>query len=244
VLNAIARGAPIRIVADKGYIRPGACDTNVVFVRRELVEHGPPMDAERIKGMVIGCHRDNIGEYWLDRLLARFDLGVEDVQRVFLPPAAYGEALEGGTVDAVAAVEPWVSRLRQAGHAELWAVDQEVAQGHQVAYVAFGPSLREDNPGLGRAFMVAYLKAVRRLQQGKTERNIDILARGTGLDRQVIAEACWTSFREDGRINVESVLEFQQWALEAGLMDAPVSREQLWDPSFVDHANAALAEAR
>ena len=101
-------------------------------------------------------------------------------------------------------------------------------------------SVEEENPDAGRRFMVAYLKAVRQYNQGKTERNLEILAKYTKLDKELLTEACWPSFRSNGRINVRSILEFQDWAVKAGLLDNRVTVDQFWNPGFIEHANKIL----
>lgn len=88
--------------------------------------------------------------------------------------------------------------------------------------------------------MVAYLKAVRQYNQGKTERNLEILAKHTELDRELLKRACWPSMHNDGRINVRGVLDFQAWAVGKGFLDSPVKEEQFWDPRFVKYANQVL----
>ena len=98
----------------------------------------------------------------------------------------------------------------------------------------------EENPDAGRRFMVAYLKAVWQYNQGKTERNLEILAEYTGLDRELLNQACWPTARNDGQINVESILDFQAWAVEKGYLDSLVTEEQFWDPGFVEYANEVL----
>ena len=90
------------------------------------------------------------------------------------------------------------------------------------------------------AEQLAYLKAVGQYNGGKTERNLEILVRHTGLGRELLKEACWPTLRDDGRINVKGVLDFQAWALARGFIDAPVREDQFWDPSFVEYANQAL----
>jgi NitT/TauT family transport system substrate-binding protein len=243
VLNAIARGARLKMVADKGYVRPGACATCVVCGRREYAERGTPDNPEQIKRMALCCDPDGMRAYLMDKVLAPHGLTLRDLKLVRVPPASYAEALEQGTADAAVAAEPWATRLTEAGYPVLWVADQGVAPEAQLAYLAFGPALLDDDPQLGREFMVAYLEAVRQLAEGKTDRNVDILTRGTGLDRGLVEKACWTDFRENGRLNVDSVLDFQRWALGAGLVDATLSPEQFWDPSFVDYANRALRAA-
>ena len=88
--------------------------------------------------------------------------------------------------------------------------------------------------------MTAYLKAVRQYNQGKTKRNLEILVEHTGLDQTLLEEACWSLVRNDGTINVESVLEFQDWAVKAGFLENSISEEQFWDPSFIEYANGVL----
>jgi hypothetical protein len=88
--------------------------------------------------------------------------------------------------------------------------------------------------------MLAYLRAVRQLDQGKTERNLEILAEYTGLDREFLVKACWPSFHDDGWVDVQSVLDFQAWAVEKGYLDSTVAEEQFWDPGFIEHANEVL----
>ena len=66
----------------------------------------------------------------------------------------------------------------------------------------------------------------REYNQGKTDRNLDILAEYTKLDRELLKEACWAKMRNDGRINVESILDFQTWAVKKGFLEKEVTGEQ------------------
>jgi hypothetical protein len=52
---------------------------------------------------------------------------------------------------------------------------------------------------------------------------------------------CWPAIRSDGTLNVDSLLDFQQWAINKGLQQTALTREQLWDPSFVTVAAQRLA---
>lgn len=92
--------------------------------------------------------------------------------------------------------------------------------------------------------MVAYLKAVRQYNRGKIERNIEILAKHTGLDRELLKKCCWPAFHDKGQINIESIVDFQSWALKKGFLDKGVSPDQFWDPSFIEYANKVLDTAK
>ncbi len=91
--------------------------------------------------------------------------------------------------------------------------------------------------------MVAYLKAVRQYNKGKTDRNVEIVSKHTELDRDLLEEACWPAIHGDGTVNASSVLDFQAWGLEQDLLDRQVSEEQFWDPSFAEYASQVLDES-
>jgi NitT/TauT family transport system substrate-binding protein len=110
----------------------------------------------------------------------------------------------------------------------------------QLSVVMYGPSVLDKNPDAGRRFMIAYLKAARQWNEGKTERNLAIVSEATGLDETLLRKACWPPLRDDGQINVQSVIDFQAWAVRREYLDNPVPEQQFWDPSFVEHANEVL----
>jgi NitT/TauT family transport system substrate-binding protein len=239
-LNAMARGAHIKVVACKGYLSSEDCTYAAIMVRRVLIEDGELESPTQLRGRRIAAAPGTFSSYYLDALLNTAGLTLDDIETLDIPTATRGEALAKGSVDGVTAAEPWVTRISQAGQGVIWMPAQQVLPDFQWAFVIFGPTLLEENPDAGRRFMVAYLKAVQQYNQGKTERNLEILAEHTGLDRELLTQACWPPFRDDGRINVQSVLDFQAWALENGYLDSLVTEEQFWDPSFVEYANQVL----
>jgi len=210
------------------------------MARRALVETGQLDSPLQLKGRRIDVNPVNFAGFYLEKVLNTAGLTFDDITIEDTPASAQLEALEKGSLDLVNAQEPWVTRMLQAGGAVLWMPAQQVIPDFQIAVILYGPTLLDENPDAGRRFMVAYLKAVRQLNEGKTERNLDILAEHTELDREFLRQACWPSFRDDGRINVQSVLDFQVWAVEKRYLDRQVTEDQFWDPSFVEYANEVL----
>jgi NitT/TauT family transport system substrate-binding protein len=145
-------------------------------------------------------------------------------------------------VDLVHIGEPWITRILRAGDAVLWLPVKDVVPDFQWATIVYGPNLIEENPDAGQRFMVAYLEAVRQYNEGKTARNLEIVSKHTELDRDLLEEACWPAIHGDGTITAQSVLDFQEWGLERGLLDGTVTEEQFWDPSFAEHATQVLDE--
>jgi NitT/TauT family transport system substrate-binding protein len=241
VLNAIARGAAIKIVADKSYIDPMGCTCFSLLARSNLAETGKLDNSAQLKGRRIVFEPQGVSGYYLEKLLTPVGLTLKDVEATYLPPQVRAEALQKELVDLVLSSEPWITLTLQAGYSVIWNPAQKVIPNFQVGIILFGPTLLEGNPDAGRRFMIAYLKAVRQYNEGKTERNLEILGRYTKLDLNLLKELCWPSFRADGRINLDSLLDFQAWALEKGYINTPVTKEQLWDSRFIDYADQLLS---
>jgi NitT/TauT family transport system substrate-binding protein len=240
LLNAIARGAEIRFVAGKAFVAPTGCAYNGLMARRTLIEGGALASPADLEGRRLAANPASSSGYFAERLLGTADLTLEDVQTVDLSSPVKLEAFREGTVDVAYASEPWVTRISEAGDAVLWMPGTQVVPGFQLGFILYGPALLEDNPDAGRRFMIAYLKALRQYNQGKTERNLAILAEYTELDVELLKRACWPSFRADGQIDVQSVLDFQAWAVEKGYVEKPLTEEEFWDSSYVDYANGVL----
>jgi NitT/TauT family transport system substrate-binding protein len=129
------------------------------------------------------------------------------------------------------------------GHQSILEPVNELLPGAQFAVVLYGPTLLGENRGVGERFMAAYLKAVRQYNEGKTDRNIEIVAEFTELDPELLRAICWPTLQDDGSINAESVLDFQQWAVDNELLEAVVPVETFWDSTFIDYANEVLEPA-
>ncbi len=100
----------------------------------------------------------------------------------------------------------------------------------------FGPNLLVDHPDVGQRFMVAFLKGLAKYNEGKTPRNLEIIAQYTQLSTDEIDQACWQMMDPAGDFNVDSIIAFQDWAISKGYMETAVTAEQLFDPSFIEYA--------
>ncbi len=236
ILNAISRGANIRIVADKGYIPAGGCAYSGLIAGRALSASGMPGNLAQLRGRRLAIQKVNFEGYYVEKLLGLAGLKTSEVELVDIPHEAEVGALETGLVDLAATTEPWLSRALEAGCGILWMPAGKVIPDFQFACLVYGPSLLEENPDLGRRFMIAYLAAVRQYNEGKSERNLEILGRRAGLDRDFLLRACWPAFRADGRIGTQSIMDFQDWGRSKGFLDRPVATEEFWDPRFVEQA--------
>ena len=243
MLNAIARGGNVKIVADKGHINPKGCPVNGILVRSGLINDGSDI-ANQLRGKKISLNPISTDGYYVEKAINKIGLTMNDLQiKGFLIPPMRAQALKSGSIDIVHVSEPWVTRILREGHSTLWVSAKDVVPNFQYAATVFGPNLLNKNRKAGQRFMIAYLKAIRQYNTGKTDRNVEILSKYSGVKRELLLEACWPYLDSTGQIDVNSFLDFQKWAMEKGLLDSPVKEDQFWDPSFIEHANHVLGKA-
>jgi NitT/TauT family transport system substrate-binding protein len=240
-LNAIARGARIRCVANRNYVADPACTYSGILARRALLEGGTLDDPAAWRGLRVSVNKSSCSAYLVEKCLELVGLTIDDVETVDLAsPVVELEAFGRGTVDLAVAAEPWVTRTIQDGNGAMWMTAGSVVPGFQWGFILYGPTLLDENPEAGRRFMVAYLKAVEQYRQGKTKRNLEIVARHTRLDSQLLEQTRWPTLRRDGRVDFAGVRDFQHWAAGRGLVDSLITEEQFFDPRFVEYAARVL----
>jgi|GEM_PF-527482 len=237
VLNSITEGGQIKYVANKGYYDP---DHECVFsgwtARNELLANGGLDDLANVKGLKFGMSPGGLLEYALDRLLAMGGLTQEDIEVVTIrSQVSLLEALGNQAVDIGSQGEPWIFRSRNAGYADVLISNSVLMPGYDLGMIAYGPNLLE-NTEVGNRFMLAYLNAIAFYSEGKTDRNSELVAEYSGLSLEEVGQACWQPIKADGYINIEGIMDFQEWALAKGYIDAIVEPEQFWDSTFVDYA--------
>jgi NitT/TauT family transport system substrate-binding protein len=193
-----------------------------------------------LKGRNVAWYKTSPEEYFLEKVLKKGGLTLDDVTKITIPPPADLGAMTKGSLDATVGGEPWVSRMKKAGVGTAWIPIQDYLPGFQNGTFMYGPNLLEKNPEAGIRLMVAYLKGLRQYNQGKTARNLEIIANFTKLDKELLKEACWAYVPVDGRIKFQSLDEFQKWAVTKGYIDRPLTEDLLWEPSFIEEAHKIL----
>ena len=240
-LNAIAQGGEFRAVADKGFLNPDSCASEAFVARKGLLDAGIFDDPAAFRGMTIvsrpGAHEEMLGQ----RLLAPAGLTLADVQvEPVLDFAVRLESLGNGSLDVAALTEPWITRARNAGVADVLKPWADLLPGFSIGYVWYGPGMLKQDHDVRVRFMLGYLEGVRQYREGPTERNVEILAEFTGLEPAEVKEMCWPSFQPDGKVDLDALGAYEEWAFESGYLDARVPLDQIFDPQYVEEASTLL----
>ena len=121
-------------------------------------------------------------------------------------------------------------------------ISDSLVTGRISPVLAFGKRLLVDEPELGARFMAAYLKGIAQYNEGKTDRNVEIIAQSTSESVEVLKNACWIAIPSDGKINFPAVETFQEWSVSQGQLETPVTEDQFWDPGVLDMAFELLEQ--
>jgi NitT/TauT family transport system substrate-binding protein len=223
---AIAAGASLRAVADKGRASPDACAWSAYLV-------GPGVDTasgvRAIRRMTVD--QSDISTYLVHELIRREGGDPATVEVVRTPPPAVPAALRSGAVDAAAVTEPQLMTLRR--QFREWRTINRVVPDFQMSAVQFGRRLLVEDRALGVRVLRAYRRGVAQYLRGKTPDNVRHLANAFATSPAELSAMCWPHIQRDGRINLASVMAYQEWALAQGLIDRRVPASQLWDSTFV-----------
>jgi NitT/TauT family transport system substrate-binding protein len=232
LINVISKEKNIKVVADRGHYQPGTCTYQGLVVRKDLYDSGKVTKAADLKGQTFATTSAGTGGYILGTYLAQAGLTLDDVILNDIPNAGYIDAFANKTLTGVTPPEPDLTHLLKAGNAVLLAKGEDVLGIFQVTIVSFNKNLLINNPDAGIRFLAAYLKGVKQYNEGKTDRNLEILSKATGETTDLLRDICWLPIRADGLIDFPSVDKLQQWSIKQGLLANPVTEEQFWDPSF------------
>lgn len=231
---AFDKGAHFRIVADRAHLSPEGCVVDAVVGRKASFSSDSPT-AEEVRGKRFSVGLAGTSAYMVDAYLKTIGLTLHDIQVVSLAKELEVQALDAGSIDAVALSEPFLTQATDLGHRILGA-GGKVAPGSHMTMFLYGPTMLS-RPELAQRFMNAYLRGVRQYREGKTPRNIEMIAKRTGFDPELLRRSCWSKVDADAGIHVEWLLDFQKWAVEKGLLDRVVGGEAGTDLSFVRRAS-------
>lgn len=236
LLNAIARGAHVRLVADKGSIPRAGCSQLALIGRPgiDLAARAGPGVVRRVSP----SRATHAFEYFVDRALIEAGVRATTLQTLHLPTPILADALGKARVDVVATTEPAVTRLVDAGNRVLRDA-REVVPGLPYAFIVFGDRLIRRERDAGERFMRAYVQGVRQYARGKTPRNLDIVAQATGEDSSLLRRACWPPVLVTD-IDSTAFGDFQDWAVARGILDRRLALKEYWDGSFLERTAAGV----
>lgn len=240
LFNAIARGINIKIVGDKGNLDPGN-GFEAIVVRKQLADRikGPADLKGRTYAM---ASLDITPEVTLDTYLRKGGLTVKDVNIVTLGFPDMQNALETGKIDAAGPIEPWLTKILDAGTAKLLVRSDEITPGQQQSVLLFSEQFAKRRDVAVR-FMTAYLKGARFYNDAFVKKDpatraeaAQILAKATKLDAALFDKMTMPGVDPNGKVDVDWLQKDQQYFVAKGTQTKAIDLSTAVDPSFAADA--------
>jgi len=246
LFNAMLRGIPIKVVADKGTNVPGMGYYRLV-IRKDLVgKINTAADLRGRKVAIVGTA--SLDEIALDRCLASGGLGTADVDlQVIRSFPDIIAALSNGSIDAGMVIEPFIAQGIEKGIVDPWKDPSEYDPHAQTAIVVFGPSMTA-KPEVAKRFMVAYLRSLRDYNdaffknKGRAE-IIKILAETSVVKDPAVYDKMFPiGLNPNGYVRMKGVQMDLDWYRARGLLKGKLDAEDVVDNQWCDFAVKVLGE--
>ena len=237
LFNAVAEGAPFRIVADKGQARAGTGYV-LLTVRKDLVDSGQVKSVRDLKGRKISIFAKGIiQDYLLGKMAEEVGLTIKDFDITYLAAPTQLTAFETRAIDAAMTVEPWAARFEERGLAVKFRTpDQVMGLGPvQIAAIMYSGKFINERPAVAQRWMDAYTKGTRLYAQRgpKDDELAAIIGKHTKNPPDVVKTAIPHYQEPNGRLILESLADQIRWFVANGYMPKPVPVEQVVDLSFL-----------
>jgi NitT/TauT family transport system substrate-binding protein len=244
--QAAARGIGIKMVADKGSLRPGFGYAALIG-RQDLIESGQLQSAADLRGRTITkLSPCDSSDPWFERVFQRGGITRDDIEFTLMPFPDVNAALANKAVDVGWQLEPLMTLASERGIATRWIGGDEIYPNQQIAALFYSPDFAGRTDAAQR-FMIAYVRSLRDYNdafaknRGRAE-VAQVLARNTTVkDLALYDKMTPAGLDPDGRMNVQGVRDDLAVFGRLGCITselADVSR--VVDESFVNYAVGVL----
>lgn len=227
MLNAVIKGAKVKVIADKGQIR-AANSTNELWITKALHDSGVK-DITGLKGKTVATSPPGGSDWLILAMMAeKYGLSVpnKDILAAGLPAPERVKALESGTVAGAILVEPFISKADQTKTVRLMTVP-DMMPAFQTAVYYVNESFLEQRASDVQKFLGALQKAtVEYMNNPKDDQLVAILSKYTKVSPDVIKGAVPVYFSRDAKVDIKSIDAAQDFLLKHKIISRKVAPEE------------------
>ena len=250
VYNAVARGIPLKIVADKGRNAP-RYGYNAIMVRKDLYDSGKVKSLVDLKGgtiAMIGVGSSDLSV--INEAMKSVGLTFNDIKVSQLALPDHLIAMKNKAVEFTLTPDPFATQMVEEGVAvKLATVDQFYPDAQQTVLI-YGSKFIKDRPSVAQRFMDAYIRGIRAYVGGLANgriagKNADqvvasLIEHGREKDAALLRKIVPVWIDPNGYVNFASVKKDFDFLKERAFIRGPVTPEQLIDNTFVAAADKKL----
>jgi NitT/TauT family transport system substrate-binding protein len=250
VYNAVDRGIPIKIVADKGRNAP-QYGFNAIMVRKDLYDSGKVKSLADLKGgtiAMIGVGSSDLSV--MNEAMKSVGLTYDDIKVTQLALPNHLVAMKNKAMEWTLTPDPFATKMVEEGVAvKLATVDRFYPNAQQTVLI-YGSRFIKDRPDVAQRFMNAYVRGIRAYVDGLTDGRIagpnadqviaSLIKHGREKDAALLRKIVPVWIDPNGQLSVASVEKDFQFLASKGFIKGPVTPAELIDNTFVAAANKKL----
>jgi NitT/TauT family transport system substrate-binding protein len=211
VVNAVVRGARLRVVAGRELISSSCGTAGTVFVSRKAFPQGV-RNMRQLRGARVAMSNSSPQTgFWLDTLLRHEGMRLTDVVVRKMREIERVAALRSGGVDAFISTETDLSpELRPLGLLAGPTV-ASLLPNYQFSHVLFGSPLLDGLVETGARLLRAYFRGASDFLRGRTPQFLENYAKSNNLDARLVRESCRATFEPGGSIHLDDMRRYTEW---------------------------------
>lgn len=243
--NAVLRGVPVKVVADKQSKQPGFTNHRL-YIRKDLYDSGQIRGVADLKGKKLAVASVAAMGVLIAPNLKEVNLTLKDVDLVPLSFPEMVTALANKSVDATVMAEPSGTLAVEEGlavRAKRFMDDPDPAPSAGIIY--FSPQFAQKVEA-GNRFMIAYVKGLRDYNDAFSKNKgrkeiVDVLAKATGIkDVALFDKMGMPGLDPDGYADKRALDWSMKYWVSTGELKEPIDIDKLVDNSYVENALKVL----
>ncbi len=244
--NAARQGLDLRVVAALG-AQPSPVDTTPLLARKDLWDSGAIKSGKDLKGRTVAANTPgSIPEYLLTLILAKYGMGLKDVNETMLGFPQMLIAFSNKAIDAGFPAEPLATQAIRQGLAELVVPEEAVGNGDLTSVVFFSGQFIRQRGDVAVRFLRAMVRGAHETQgaYNKDPATAALLAKASGLNQQSIEDS--VAFAFDPNIDIDKYLDSLRHQEAVHMQnkrlnyDTPLDLAKVVDASLVHKAAAGI----
>ncbi len=237
--NAIEKDLPIIVIAD----RVSAPIGHKLMLRPDLKDKITSL--AQLKGKVIASNgAGSVSTYEVGKMLETAGLTIADVDVKIFPFTQMPVAFANKAIDAGIVIPPFVWEFLEQGHAVGFAEPDSLIKPSPmtIAVVMVNTDWAKKNTDLLRNYYTAYMRGLRDYCDAyhgapvRDEIVAALIRHGSERRPELLHKYPWPARSPDGRINIASMLDMQDWYVRNGYAHVRFPAERLVDLSYADYA--------
>lgn len=237
-INAIAGGINLNVVADMTRFLPNLPSSLTFLAREEVYSEG--MTLADTEGLTWAINAEaNVTHHHVARALEANGLSFDDITLEAIPFPQMVSALGSGAVDIAQEVGALVAVAKQNAGAKHIEYTMKTSPNSQVAQLTFGAPFVNQRREVAVKFIEAYILGIRDLWDTGpyTDRSVRLWTKYTDQSEGALKAGVpfWTH-RNGGPVNVESLLNQQEFYNCMGFLDESVGRNDIILPEIREEA--------